>query len=718
MMTRYAGSILFIFLSFMPLNAEGQVRANVNEEIAVKFNKYCKSIPCEEVYLHTDRDEYIAGESLWFKTYLFDRLSSSLSEQSSIVYVELFNPSGQPVIQKKIRIDRGTGPGIMSLPDTLSTGRYLLRAYTNWMKNFLPANCFMKEINVYNSFSSGKLKGMVGIGTYLPVNEKTENSQTLERGLSVNVSSVRRDTMDIIISANESFRFGNGNTCYLFIQTHGVINFNEPVKIYGASTIIPVPKKTLIPGINQITLFNSAGEPVFEKYIYTPTPDDAMISLNTPASVHKRSKVVVEIDPGAIKKSDISISVSLPVSNDFEEIGNYLVFGTEFGPLPEAIRGKKLASLPAETIDGFLAGATSNWLNWKTILSGQLPDLKYRMENEYHNLSGFLVNKSTMSPDTGQYVFVSMPGKKAYFQYSKTGSDGKFSFSVPEVLSGKDLVVQPADPERNDVVRIESPFSDLRFPETAETVKQMVNTLSSSEQLSVNYQVGKIFNSESVGQILKQPEVTSLPSRFYGKPDHILLMDNYIKLPVMQEVFFELIPGVYLKNRKSEWEITVADPVDFEVYPTPPMLLIDGVVVKDASTIANLDPELVERIETVRDKYMVGDYLICGLVNVITRTGGFSCISLPDYAVRLQWKVADPAYSFVSPEYPSADKKNNHIPDFRNTLYWNPSIQPGKDGKYIVEFWSSDFASDYEISIQGVADDDRIISLNKHIKIE
>jgi hypothetical protein len=186
----------------------------------------------------------------------------------------------------------------------------------------------------------------------------------------------------------------------------------------------------------------------------------------------------------------------------------------------------------------------------------------------------------------------------------------------------------------------------------------------------------------------------------------------------MQEVFFELVPGVFLKSRKSEWEMTIADPVDFSIYSTPPLLMIDGVVVNDASLIANLEPELVQKIETVRDKYMVGDYLIYGLVNVVTRSGDFSCIGLPDYAVRLQWRVADPVYTFTSPEYPVAVLKNNHIPDFRNTLYWNPSLQPDKTGKYIIEFWSSDFASDYVINIQGVTNDSRCVSVKKIIKVE
>ena len=39
------------------------------------------------------------------------------------------------------------------------------------------------------------------------------------------------------------------------------------------------------------------------------------------------------------------------------------------------------------------------------------------------------------------------------------------------------------------------------------------------------------------------------PLRFYGKPDIEIIMADYIKLPVMQEVFFELLPGVSLKRK-------------------------------------------------------------------------------------------------------------------------------------------------------------------------
>ena len=180
-------------------------------------------------------------------------------------------------------------------------------------------------------------------------------------------------------------------------------------------------------------------------------------------------------------------------------------------------------------------------------------------------------------------------------------------------------------------------------------------------------------------------------------------MKDYIALPVMQEVFFELLAGVSLKSKKSGYEITISDPENNnKPYDASPGLFIDGVTIKDAGVIAGLDPELVEKIDVIKEKYSVGDYLFYGIVNIITKSGDFNNVNLPDYAIRLPYRVIDPVYSFVSPDYSSAERKKSRIPDFRNTLYWNPSVKPDKKGKASIEFWTSDFSSDFEVNIQGI----------------
>ena len=652
-------------------------------------------------------------------------MGSKLSEGSDVIYTELLNSENQPVVQKKIGLEKGAGPGFFILPDTLSTGVYVIRAYTAWMKNFLPANCFMKEIKVYNSLNSKRVSGIAGIGTFNDKKAIVQDSDLLSKqGFMLKINSIRSDTLEVLLYANESFRQLNGTLLYIFIQTHGVINFNEPLKLRGSTTRMSLSKSILIPGISQLVVFSSQGKFLTEAYFYTPSDEKNQLSLTSKEIYKKRSKIQVEIDPADIPGTKagnmhLSLSAASGQVNDREaEIADYMVFGTEFGPMPDAIGGKKPERVPLEVINDFLATAKSNWIDWNAILSGKYPDLKYRMEKDFYSLSGFLLRSGTSDPDTGRYVFLSRPGKTAYFQYAKTDGAGRFSFTIPSALSEKEIIVQPAEVNRGDIIKIESSFPGIYFPvrNIADPLPRIVPPYVS--QWSANYQIRKIYSISSAGNAIKVDKHLAEPLRFYGKPDIELKMEDYIKLPVMQEVFFELIPGVALKNRKSVWEITITDPVDHIIYDTPPMLLVDGVVVNDASAIANLDPEQVEKIEVVMNKYIVGSYLTSGIVNVITKKADFGSVTLPDYAVHIHFSSVDPVFSFSSPDYSSETIKNNHVPDFRNTLYWNPSLKQDSDGKFRIEFYSSDMESDYTINIQGVDANGKPLSIRKVIHVK
>jgi hypothetical protein len=311
-----------------------------------------------------------------------------------------------------------------------------------------------------------------------------------------------------------------------------------------------------------------------------------------------------------------------------------------------------------------------------------------------------------------------MPGKNATFQYALTDKNGDFTFTLPLDETIKDLIIQPEEIGRNNSIKIETLFSD-KYDEVV-----AINEVSEKEvsgnisKLAINYQVMKIYGSVDIPEESLPVAFTGGSKRFYGKPDIELIMDDYIKLPVMQEVFFELIPGIFLRQRKSEYEISILDPVDDRIYDKPPGLFVDGVVINDPAIIANLDPELVEKIDAIKSRYFVGDYMFYGLVNVITRAGDFSSVTLPDYAVRLPYRVTEAVSSFSSPDYSSQEKRQSHIPDFRNTLYWNPSVKPDEEGKARIEFWSSDFRSDFEINIQGVSGDGDFVSFKKIIKVK
>lgn len=113
------------------------------------FTRYTGQFPYEKVYLHTDRVAYLPGETIWMKSYLFYGENRAADSTSGSVWIDLVSASGRKIVlDARIPSKGGYGDGYMILPDTLSTGRYTLRAYTSWMRNFSEEWYFNQVINV------------------------------------------------------------------------------------------------------------------------------------------------------------------------------------------------------------------------------------------------------------------------------------------------------------------------------------------------------------------------------------------------------------------------------------------------------------------------------------------------------------------------------------------------------------------------------------------
>jgi len=571
----------------------------------------------EKIFVHSDREEYIAGEKIWFQVYLINAQSGRLTSTSNLAYVEILNSENRPVIQKRIRLEEGCGPGEAILPDTLSSGSYLLRAYTGAMKYFMPDGCFMKRINIYNALRPETYLGFGGAG-------EDRNS--------------------------------------------------EPASTPG--TVARQISDTLAAAVKTAALQNS----------YTPAAGKVPVEMSSPDSCGTREKIILEFDirnNGSASAGAARLSIAVaPLT------GNH---------------GPDIASVMTQQSPGMTVREEM---------------LSYGFEKEYHLIHGRLFNRNTQMPDSGKYLFLSIPGKNAVFSYSRTDGDGRFSFSIPADRVTRELIIQPEVVNPDNTIRIESSFSGEYpgFITGAGTSPE--GSLKQVSQMKVNYQVSRIYETENSVPSPEPLTAAKQVKSFYGIPDISLDLNDFIRLPVMQEVFYELVPGVTLREKRPGYEITVADPYYDVVYEQPPITFIDGVVVSDPAVIARLDPDHVERIDVIRDRYVVGDYIFFGLVNVITNEGDYSRVSLPGHAVRLPYRVADPVRKFYSPDYSTAERRRDRTPDFRNTLCWEPSVTPSGDGKYRVEFWSSDVAGDYEINLQGVTDDGDPVSFRKVIKIK
>ena len=115
-----------------------------------------KNPDIEKIYLHTDRTTYFMGEDLWYKAYVVRASNNLLFDQSGILYVELISPEAKIIARNKTKLTIGLGNGDFHLVDSVGVkpGKYQLRAYTNWNRNFGNDFVFTKGIEIIDVFES------------------------------------------------------------------------------------------------------------------------------------------------------------------------------------------------------------------------------------------------------------------------------------------------------------------------------------------------------------------------------------------------------------------------------------------------------------------------------------------------------------------------------------------------------------------------------------
>ena len=151
------------------------------------------SVPCqnnyesanvEKVYLHTDRNIYMAGDYLFFELYL----KSNLSQESQYAYMVIRNQNNKVIIYNRIDIINKISYGSIILPDTLSTGYYQIVCFTNLMRNY-EDSFFTKEIVIANRFDE-KLNDNTNLARkdeLVTARNKSFTQKAIEDNLAINL---------------------------------------------------------------------------------------------------------------------------------------------------------------------------------------------------------------------------------------------------------------------------------------------------------------------------------------------------------------------------------------------------------------------------------------------------------------------------------------------------------------------------------------------------
>lgn len=102
----------------------------------------------EKVYLQTDRPYYYPGENIWFSGFMNYSTPGRMDTLSKVLYVDLV--AANKTIRKTlvIPIDSGRAAGSIQISSKTAPGNYILRAYTQWMRNYGIDQFFYKPITI------------------------------------------------------------------------------------------------------------------------------------------------------------------------------------------------------------------------------------------------------------------------------------------------------------------------------------------------------------------------------------------------------------------------------------------------------------------------------------------------------------------------------------------------------------------------------------------
>jgi len=141
---------LVLGMGFLSSSAWGTVLV-LEENPKLMVERLQAERPQHILYLHFDRNEFVSGDTLWFKAYLANAANHVPIPDEHRINIEMINVQNQVVRVVFVQAKNGIASGYMALPVSLPGGNHLIRAYTDWMKNFDTELYFSREIFVVNT---------------------------------------------------------------------------------------------------------------------------------------------------------------------------------------------------------------------------------------------------------------------------------------------------------------------------------------------------------------------------------------------------------------------------------------------------------------------------------------------------------------------------------------------------------------------------------------
>ncbi len=109
------------------------------------------AMDAEKIYLQLTGKVFNTSEAVWFKAVVANAHDNAPSQISGVLHVELIDPIDEQIVDHKLlKLENGIAESFFQLHSNYPEGKYLIRANTEWNKNFGADFIFSNYIDVFH----------------------------------------------------------------------------------------------------------------------------------------------------------------------------------------------------------------------------------------------------------------------------------------------------------------------------------------------------------------------------------------------------------------------------------------------------------------------------------------------------------------------------------------------------------------------------------------
>lgn len=308
--------------------------------------------------------------------------------------------------------------------------------------------------------------------------------------------------------------------------------------------------------------------------------------------------------------------------------------------------------------------------------------------------NGRVINLETGEavPDRTQVLFYLQ--RTGWYHQTFTLGNGSVRLNLPQ-FTGSDNLFYLGETERGKIIPIKIDWDKSETPQFAmfsqasdEGSKDAYATFANNQRV-IQQSYEAFAGDGNDGEEGDEDDEFDLVD-----PDNVYRPDKFITFNTMAEMILEVIPGMFhRKTGKTEIvRLTLPDPM---TATADPVYFIDGWATTRTEFFLSLKPSDLEYIAIVKEPKKLQPLKLLGKNGIVIVKSKPGKTNRPPVSNDEKLEGLNPAKQFRNAISPT-------LPEFRSTLYWNPSLSTDRDGRASFEFDATDDVGEMVIRVEGV----------------